>query len=61
MGESKIKARVKEKSFLEYLLARMFYLTKSFSDINSLVAIKNLVIGGMKSVKMFIPKYLPLF
>ena len=25
--ESKIKAMVKEKSFLEYLLARMFYLT----------------------------------
>ena len=38
----------------------MFYLTKSFSDINSLVAIKNLVVGGMESAKMFIPKYLPL-
>ena len=31
--ESKIKAKITEKGFLKYLLARMFYLTQSFSDI----------------------------
>ena len=48
--ENKIKARVKEKKFLEYLLARIFYLTYSFSDIKLLCCYREL--GEIKSVKI---------
>ena len=48
----KITARAKEKRFQECLLARMFYLTESFSDVKLPSCYK--VLGGMRSVKMFI-------
>ena len=40
------------ESFLRYLLAWMFYLTNSFSDIRPPCFYREL--GGMKSVKMFV-------
>ena len=41
--ESKIKAKIVEKRFLKYLLAKMFYLTQSFSDIKLLCCYRDLV------------------
>ena len=51
-SKAKLKPELRRKVFLEDLLARMSYLTYSFSDIKLPCCYRE--VGGMKSVKMFI-------